>query len=874
MQSVYQLCFAPGEVVEIRAVGVHGSNRGWEGRVGPAGIVSGYFDRADDFARCAALLDAAGARGVYYTLNPVNPALIARASNRLKVPKSTSQDPDVVCIRWLPIDLDPRRPADISASEAEVAQARDTAKAIAAWMEGELGWPRAIRAFSGNGYHLLYRLQDLPNDAETHGLVMQAIAAIAARFPADAVDIDLKVVNPARIWKLYGTTGRKGDSTEERPHRKSYLFQDQPTALADVPTATIDLLKTLAALAPAPPAPPGAPQRPTGDPLPPGQPGAPTSTDPAPGARRMARRELGPIDMERYLTHYGVAYNVKADGAKARTLYRLDHCLFDPNHGSNQASIIVPDHGAILYQCFHNSCSDKKWRDARRMISGDKPIAQFCQGYDPNWQPPRDTGTGILRDMAPPAAAGQVVQRNGATPVPPPEEIDPREFYEKRGKRPVFVPWLLVQYLAAWLAPICHTSGTFWRYEGGVWRELSRHVIAQIAVRALKDQVQSAWIEAATKILAGLVNREEADWPDAPAMINVKNGMIDLVKREIVPHDPVWGSRVQLPVTYDPALAWPRWRQFMKDIFPEEPGGASKEYMLQQFMGYCFLRDARYQKALFLYGTGANGKSTVLDVLQAMVGAENTSSLTLSDLTQRFKSQYLQNKLVNMATETNTRDPLTTEVFKAVVDGSNITAERKYGEPYQYRPFAKWIVAMNEPPTVPDKSHGFGRRVLVLNFERRFEAHEIIPDMALRLIEEIDGVFNWALDGLYTILGEGRFRVPEQIEKDTEQLLTTLNPMLIFVKECCDLGMDPVTMRVPHVPTTDLWPAYTAWCHDGRNRPLGRNKFLDLIMMSFPHVTRGENDPPTDRRPAFHGIGLNTTGLAYRDRGRRYDETD
>lgn len=615
-----------------------------------------------------------------------------------------------------------------------------------------------------------------------------------------------------------------------------------------------DLLQKLAALAPATQAPPGVSGRPPSAPPTGEPPGTPTS-----GQRRMRRSELGPIDMERYLSHYGVAFNVKRDPEKGRTLYRLDHCLFDSNHGANQASIIVPDRGAILYQCFHASCSDYKWRDARRKISSDRPIAEFCAGYDPAWQPPRETGTGFLRDIAPPPEERVVAPLDG---VPAPHEIDPREFYEKRGKRPVFVPWLLVQYLSAWLDPICHTAGTFWRYRDGVWQEMSRHAIARIAATALKDQVQAAWIEAAIKILAATNNREESEWPDRPMLLNVRNGMIDLEARTLIPHDPQYGSRVQLPVNYDPGLPWPRWRKFLRDIFPEEPGGVSKEYMLQQYTGYCFLRDARYQRALFLYGTGANGKSTVLDVLQALVGPENTSSLTLGDLTQRFKSQYLQNKLINMATETNTRDPLTTEVFKAVVDGSNITAERKYGEPYQYRPYAKWIVAMNEPPTVPDKSFGFGRRILVLSFERRFETHEIIPDMAQQLIAEIDGVFQWALDGLYTILQEKRFRVPEQIEKDTEQMLVTLNPMLIFIRECC------VVRGGEHVPTTEIWPAYVEWCAEGRNRPLGRNKFLDQVLMSYPAVSRGENEPPGDRREAFVGIGLNDTGRAYLARSR------
>jgi len=225
MRRVYEGLFHPGEVVEIRAIDVDGSGP-WKGRA--RGTVSGYFNDAVAFAKAAADLDAARAKGVYYTLNPCNPALLARASNRLIAnPKNTTQDNDICCLRWLPIDLDPKRPAGISATEAELQAAVALGAEIAAWLEGSLGFGRAVRGYSGNGIHLLYRLADLPNDAEHRDLIKKALTAIGARFSNDAVDVDQKTFNPARIWKLYGTTGRKGDSTADRPHRKSYIYDGQ-----------------------------------------------------------------------------------------------------------------------------------------------------------------------------------------------------------------------------------------------------------------------------------------------------------------------------------------------------------------------------------------------------------------------------------------------------------------------------------------------------------------------------------------------------------------------------------------------------------------------------------------------------------------------
>jgi P4 family phage/plasmid primase-like protien len=360
-------------------------------------------------------------------------------------------------------------------------------------------------------------------------------------------------------------------------------------------------------------------------------------------------------------------------------------------------------------------------------------------------------------------------------------------------------------------------------------------------------------------------------WPNDPNLINVKNGMLDIRTMELRPHDPKYGSRTQLPVRYDPKAFSQRWYDFLLDIFPgeEEARSYAKRGLMQQFFGYCLLRDCRYQKALFLYGTGANGKSTVLDVLQAAIGRENTSSLSLADLTQRFKAQFLRDKLINLATETNTKDPLATELLKAIIAGDPITAEQKYGEQFQFRPYAKFITAMNDAPIIPDKSYGFGRRIIVLNFDRRFTDEEIRPRMAEYLIEEIDGIFNWMVEGLRLLLKNDGFVISAEVGKATSEFMETLNPLLIFVNEMCEIH------EQASVSTTELWECYAAWCADGHNRPLGRNRFLDQVRQQFPKVERkivesGEGED-VSRLKSFVGIGLSKSARAWlADRKARY----
>lgn len=227
MFNIYDTFFEPEEVVEIRAIGgLHGRNKAWEGSCfGAKGVVSGYFDNAEDFAKAAKALDNAGASGIYFTPNPCKPALFARAANRLKANINTTADDDILCLRWLLVDLDPVRPSGVSSSEEELSLSLELAKKIAGWLEKEKKWPKGIRALSGNGYHIMYRLKDLENSAENVVTIRRALMAIANKFrDFKTVEVDEKVFNPARIWKLYGTMARKGDSIPERPHRRSDLY--------------------------------------------------------------------------------------------------------------------------------------------------------------------------------------------------------------------------------------------------------------------------------------------------------------------------------------------------------------------------------------------------------------------------------------------------------------------------------------------------------------------------------------------------------------------------------------------------------------------------------------------------------------------------
>jgi hypothetical protein len=218
IRRAISLIFDPGDVVEVRIPKTR------------AGVVAGYFDDHAVLAKAIYGADAKyQASGIYYVLNRTDPALLGRAYNRLKErAEFTTADNNILWRRWLPVDLDALRPAGISSSDAEHATAIERARIIAKDMAGEWGWP--IIADSGNGAHLLYRI-DLLSNEESLEFVSRALAELDRRYSDAVVKVDVTSANAARIWKAYGTVARKGDNIPGRPHRLSQILEvpsDQP----------------------------------------------------------------------------------------------------------------------------------------------------------------------------------------------------------------------------------------------------------------------------------------------------------------------------------------------------------------------------------------------------------------------------------------------------------------------------------------------------------------------------------------------------------------------------------------------------------------------------------------------------------------------
>jgi len=176
-------------------------------------------------------------------------------------------------------------------------------------------------------------------------------------------------------------------------------------------------------------------------------------------------------------------------------------------------------------------------------------------------------------------------------------------------------------------------------------------------------------------------------------------------------------------------------------------------------------------------------------------------------------------------------------------------AERKFGEIFQFKPFAKFFFSFNTTPIIQDKSYGFTRRVQLIEFKQRFDGRTADTSIREEKIHEWkDAILNWSLMGLARIKYRGRFYEDETLKKSKEEFLGKLNPALEFVKQETDVGDGHTCM------SQELYDAYKLWCDGQGIRKLGQSKFNEQIENNFPQIYKDRDK--TTRRFVFRGIRI------------------
>lgn len=322
-------------------------------------VLSGYFTDVDTLFQQFDIIDPRSAN-IYITLNKVNEDCYSKAQHDcFRIADTNTPDSEIDAYEWLFIDLDPIRFTDISSSNDELKAAEVLCDKVYDYMKG-LGFKEPVRAMSGNGYHLLYKIS-FDNTEENVSLVERCLYNLSIMFSDDAVKIDSVNFNPSRICKLYGTLAQKGANTTKRPHRMAHIIS-MPDVIEN---NTIDLLQVLADELPEPPKPQ------------------------LNNNKHTNYSSNGDFDIENWMFEHGLHYSTPRSG-KECTIYPLDNCPFNPNHINGDSKIFKYTTGAISFKCHHNSCHGKKWQDVRELLEpgvyeakhrAEEDAARIEEGY-------------------------------------------------------------------------------------------------------------------------------------------------------------------------------------------------------------------------------------------------------------------------------------------------------------------------------------------------------------------------------------------------------------------------------------------------------------------------------------------------------------
>lgn len=379
---------------------------------------------------------------------------------------------------------------------------------------------------------------------------------------------------------------------------------------------------------------------------------------------------------------------------------------------------------------------------------------------------------------------------------------------------------------------ILSTDTHVWKWDNqGVWKALPD--------RAIKKDVQNILAESHDKITKGLVDSvadvlkteiyaKEHEWNKDIAAVNVQNGELSWNGSEWVlfPHCREHFRTTQIPVIYDPQADCPRFRQFLGEVFQPDSDKEQKAQALLEMMGYSLMSHARNERFALLVGSGANGKSVVLEVIKALLGTQNVCAVQPSQFGNKFQRAHLHMKLANLVTEIAEGAEIADAELKAIVSGELTTAEHKNQNPFDFSPFATCWFGTNHMPHTRDFSEALFRRALVIPFNRKFVAGvDADPQLKDKLTEELSGILNLSLVAFSNVIRTGNFTEPQSCKDAKQEWRLEADQVAQFVTDKCT--MEPLQ----EVSSQALYKEYESWAEEsGITRKLGRKNFTSRLI--------------------------------------------
>ncbi len=317
-----------------------------------------------------------------------------------------------------------------------------------------------------------------------------------------------------------------------------------------------------------------------------------------------------------------------------------------------------------------------------------------------------------------------------------------------------------------------------------------------------------------------------------PYVINLKNTRYDIRSGKCLEFTPEAIEFDRIPVTYDPSAYCADLDKMLNRVFL---GDREVINLFEEMIGACLLKHNRYQKAFMLYGSGSNGKSTILNLVKTFLGSINYSSIALEKVTDRFNVAELENKLANIGDDIDNVVIKDTGTLKKLFAGNSIQVERKGERPFTIEPYATHIYSCNAIPRSFDKSDGFYRRWLFIPFNAKFSSAD--PDYD-PLIEDkittdtaLSYLLNLGIRGAERLLKRGKFTEPESVKEALEAYKADNSTTLSWIDDR-DLDLNYFLEN----STDKAYSDFVDWCKVSgvkTNNVTGKKTFFKEVITKY-----------------------------------------
>src|SRR5215203_5886395 len=364
------------------------------------------------------------------------------------------------------------------------------------------------------------------------------------------------------------------------------------------------------------------------------------------------------------------------------------------------------------------------------------------------------------------------------------------------------------------------------------------------AISQNTTRIRAMLTEAKPYLAVGMDELDRDPW-----LVNCQNGTLDLRTGKLKDHDPADRITKIVPVEYDPEASCPRFLRFLKETLVDD----AVIKFVKRYSGYTLTGITRERLLAILHGFGKNGKTTLVELLQDVMGDYATNTDTETLLTKRYQGvsndvAALKGARFVSAAEVEQGRRLAESKVKQLTGRDTVTARYLFGEPFNFRPEFKLWLSTNNKPVIQGTDDAIWDRIRLILFTQRFDGERQDPKLPEKLRNELAGVLAWMVEGCLEWQEHGLGQ-PDSVREATDQYRAEMDTLAAFIEDRCVVREDVVA------PATPLYKQFQMWCDDAGEKP-ETQKMFGMRLRERGFVSDKINRGPHKDRKGWFGIGL------------------